>query len=58
MKKILLGLVGIIVLLGLTTVFIVDENGIIKFNYTNPDYKVRLEKSEILKAAREAKSKS
>lgn len=36
------------------SVFIVDREGIIRFAHVNPDYKTRLEASEILKAAREA----
>ncbi len=34
------------------SVFIVDTDGIIKFSYTNPDYKVRLHPEVLLAAAR------
>lgn len=38
-------------LLPVPAVFIVGTNGIIRFAYSNPDYKVRLEPEEILRAA-------
>jgi hypothetical protein len=34
-------------------VFIIGRDGVIHFSYVNPDYKVRLDSSELLKAARE-----
>ena len=34
--------------------FVVDKEGIIKFAYTNPDYKVRVIPEVLLKAARDA----
>ncbi|HRN25423.1 MAG: hypothetical protein IT276_02225 [Ignavibacteriaceae bacterium] len=39
------------VLLPVPAVFIVDQDAIIQFEYVNPDYKVRLDKDVLLKAA-------
>jgi peroxiredoxin len=36
------------------SVFIVDNNGIIRFSYANPDYRVRIPNDELLAAARRA----
>jgi peroxiredoxin len=41
-------------LLPVPAVFIVGTDGIIKFSYANPDYKVRLAPADLLVAAREA----
>lgn len=35
-------------------VFVIDKQGVIRFSYANPDYKVRLEADKIVSAAREA----
>lgn len=40
-------------LLPVPAVFIVGQDGVIHFSYVNPDYKVRLDANELLKAARE-----
>lgn len=40
-------------LLPVPAVFIIGRDGVIHFSYVNPDYKVRLDSSELLKAARE-----
>ncbi|MGR3319264.1 MAG: redoxin domain-containing protein [Candidatus Anammoxibacter sp.] len=38
-------------LLPVPSVFIIDKDGIVRFAHVNPDYKVRLEPEELLKAA-------
>jgi peroxiredoxin len=38
-------------MLPVPAVFIIDTGGVIRFAYTNPDYKVRLEGERILAAA-------
>jgi len=39
-------------------VFIVDTDGIIRFDYVNPDYKVRIDPDELLEAARSVRAES
>ena len=39
-------------LLPVPAVFVLDENGIVQFQYVNPDYKVRIPAKLILEAAR------
>ncbi|MFW6303718.1 MAG: peroxiredoxin-like family protein [Candidatus Sumerlaeota bacterium] len=41
-------------LLPVPAVYIIDTNGIIRFHYANPDYKIRLKPEKALEAAREA----
>jgi peroxiredoxin len=36
-------------------VFVVDTKGVIRFVHVNPDFKVRLEPSKVLEAAKTAK---
>jgi peroxiredoxin len=41
-------------LLPVPSVFVLGKDGIIKFEYVNPDYKVRLEEEKLLEEARKA----
>ncbi len=42
-------------ILPVPAVYIIDTKGMIKFDYSNPDYKVRLDTDELLKAAKSNK---
>jgi peroxiredoxin len=43
-------------ILPVPAVFIVDTDGIVRFDYVNPDYKVRIDPDELLEAARKVRS--
>ena len=43
-------------ILPVPAVFIVDTDGIIRFDYVNPDYKIRIDPEELLEAARKVRS--
>lgn len=45
-------------LLPVPAVFLIDEKGIVSFRYFNPDYRVRLSTTELLKAARRSRGHS
>ena len=45
-------------LLPVPSVFIVDKDGVIRFVYSNPNYKVRIDTEELLDAARKAQQDS
>lgn len=44
-------------LLPVPAVFVIDRDGVIRFSYVNPNYKVRIEPDVLLAAARAAKQK-
>lgn len=35
-------------------IYLIDENGLVQFNYVNPNFKVRLDESVLLAAAKAA----
>ena len=41
-------------LLPVPSVFLIDRGGVIRFHYSNPDYKVRIDNESLLDAARGA----
>lgn len=41
-------------ILPVPSVFIVDRKGVIRFSYSNPDYKVRLKAADLIEAAKKA----
>ncbi len=43
-------------LLPVPSVFLIDADGVIRFRYSNPDYKIRIDNARLLEAARAARS--